>query len=326
MNDGRPRLVFVHGIGPAQDPAEQLAAWREALARGADAAGHGASAAALRAGGTFDLAFASYADLWQRPGAQGGETADDHLTEADAEIVLALIDELTADRLPDAQDPQERELLAEVRALLHPDGTPQAVGSVLRHSLNVLTTLLEWRRLRRPAQWAGAAVMRGHLAQVSRYLRRAEAAQPGQPTIDARVRNRVGAALGTGPVVVVAHSLGSVVALETLAGHPGPVKLFVTIGSPIGMRGIVWPRIVPQPPRTPPTVERWLNFWDRDDLIVSRHQLTEVRPNARGVVPVSRRIDSDGAVVHSAVKYLAEPAVAGPVMEALATRAADSGA
>lgn len=320
MSGGGPRLVLVHGIGAAREPGTRLAAWRDALATGAQAAGHGADAARLRAGTGFDVVLPDYADLWQRRGAQG---PDDDVTEADAEFVLALIDDLTADQLARARTPQERELLAEVRAQLRPAGTPQGLGAVLRQSLNVLTTLLDWKRVH-PARWAGAVVMRGQLAQVSRYLRRAEPEQ--QVTVDARVRNRVRAALGEGPVVVVAHSLGSVVALETLADHPGQVRLFVTIGSPIGMRGVVWPRIVPQPPRTPPTVERWLNFWDRDDLIVSRHRLGGVLPNAAGVLPVSRRIDSDGAVVHSAVKYLAEPAVAGPVMEALTTGAADRGA
>ncbi|MFJ8082153.1 hypothetical protein ACIQ6Y_16225 [Streptomyces sp. NPDC096205] len=36
--------------------------------------------------------------------------------------------------------------------------------------------------------------------------------------------------------------------------------------SPIGMRTVVLPR----PPATPDRVERWLNAWDRDDIIALR--------------------------------------------------------
>jgi hypothetical protein len=94
------------------------------------------------------------------------------------------------------------------------------------------------------------------------------------------------------------------------------VPLFVTLGSPLGMRTVVWPRLFPQPPSTPPGVRRWLNFWDRDDIIVARPQL-DVRANAHGVEPVSERIDSDGVWIHTATKYLAQPGVAGPIAEAL---------
>ncbi len=73
---------------------------------------------------------------------------------------------------------------------------------------------------------------------------------------------------------------------------------------------------------TPETVGRWLNFWDRDDVIAARPMLEHfVLPNTAGVGPVSDRVDSDGLWVHSAAKYLAHPAIAGPVVEALDTLA-----
>jgi hypothetical protein len=40
-------------------------------------------------------------------------------------------------------------------------------------------------------------------------------------------------------------------------------------------------------------------------------------PNGAGVLPVTDRADSDGVWVHTATKYLRQPAVAGPVVEAL---------
>ena len=117
---------------------------------------------------------------------------------------------------------------------------------------------------------------------------------------------------------MVAHSLGTVVSLETLHDYAGRVPLLVTLGSPIAMRTVVWPRLVPQPPATPDVVSRWLNFWDRDDIIVARPRLeADVALNAREVGPESARIDSDGLWTHTATKYLVKPDVAGPIAETI---------
>jgi len=42
-----------------------------------------------------------------------------------------------------------------------------------------------------------------------------------------------------------------------------------------------------------------------------------MRPNAQGVLPVTDRINSKGLWVHTAMKYLAQDKVAGPVVQAL---------
>jgi pimeloyl-ACP methyl ester carboxylesterase len=68
-------------------------------------------------------------------------------------------------------------------------------------------------------------------------------------------------ALGAGPAVVIAHSLGSVVGFEMLHEYRGTVPLWVTLGSPLALRAVVWPRLRPTPPATPDAVQRWLNYW-----------------------------------------------------------------
>lgn len=106
---------------------------------------------------------------------------------------------------------------------------------------------------------------------------------------------------GDGPAIVISHSLGTVVSYEALHDWPGEVPLFVTVGSPLAMRTVVRPRLRPTPACTPPGVRRWLNFWDRDDIIVARPRLErDILPNALGVVPESDRVDSDGLWVHTA--------------------------
>lgn len=74
------------------------------------------------------------------------------------------------------------------------------------------------------------------------------------------------------PAVVLAHSLGSVVAYETLWAHPRiEVDLLVTLGSPLALPHAVFPRIAPAPENgrggRPPGVTRWVNIADLGDLI-----------------------------------------------------------
>jgi len=75
------------------------------------------------------------------------------------------------------------------------------------------------------------------------------------------------------PDVLIAHSLGSVVAYETLhlLSDTAPVPLWVTLGSPLALPKAVFDRLSPAPvggrgPR-PAAVRRWANLADRGDLV-----------------------------------------------------------
>ncbi|MFJ7203753.1 alpha/beta fold hydrolase [Streptomyces sp. NPDC098789] len=318
----RPRLVFVHGIGGPRDPEGERAAWARALGEGMRASGHAGAAAALVCGKAVECAFAYYGDLFDQEQAQGagelgagnpGAGADGATDAVLAELLVAWVEHLT-----EAADADELRILDHARAEAAPRAQEQGGGQVVRRALNVATTVLALRPWSGAGRWITPKVMVSHLAQVARYLARGESGADGAG-LDRRIRTRVAEAVGDGPAVVVAHSLGSVVALEALHEHPAPVPLFVTIGSPLTMRTAVWPRLVPQPPVAPEGVGEWLNFWDRDDVLAVRPRLErDVRGNSAGVVPRSHRVDSDGVWVHSAEKYLAQPAVAGPVAQALA--------
>jgi hypothetical protein len=77
--------------------------------------------------------------------------------------------------------------------------------------------------------------------------------------------------------------------------------LLVTLGSPLAMSTVVWHRLAPRPPKTPACVSRWLNFWDRDDIVVARPRLDRrVLPNEHGVAPVTARFHSAGIGTHTA--------------------------
>lgn len=71
--------------------------------------------------------------------------------------------------------------------------------------------------------------------------------------------------------MVIAHSLGSVVAYETLWKTGLTVPLLVTIGSPLAFPQVVFPRLIPAPVNgfggKPPGVGQWSNLADHGDFI-----------------------------------------------------------
>jgi hypothetical protein len=87
------------------------------------------------------------------------------------------------------------------------------------------------------------------------------------------VREAVGRViLEARPRILIAHSLGSVVAYETLWRHPElEIDLLVTLGSPLAMPGVIFPRLEPTPVNghgsRPPGVAAWANLADVGDIV-----------------------------------------------------------
>ncbi|WP_143050235.1 serine peptidase [Streptomyces sp. 2231.1] len=73
------------------------------------------------------------------------------------------------------------------------------------------------------------------------------------------------------PDLIIAHSLGSVVAYEALWNSGHPVESLLTVGSPLGLRGGIFDRVVPGPVeglgKKPDNVGRWFNVADRGDIV-----------------------------------------------------------
>jgi hypothetical protein len=131
---------------------------------------------------------------------------------------------------------------------------------------------LDWLAKRRgPAPAVLARLMTAFLREVFVYLSR--------PALRTRVRAVVIDALRTHrPKVVVAHSLGSVVAYEALHARPDlEVDLLVTVGSPLGLPEVVFDSLDPEPRggrgATPPGVRRWVNIADPGDLVAVPRRL-----------------------------------------------------
>jgi predicted alpha/beta hydrolase family esterase len=107
------------------------------------------------------------------------------------------------------------------------------------------------------------------------------------------------------PKVVIAHSLGSVVTYETLWANPDlEVDLLITLGSPLGMRNVIFEHLMPAPVNgwgeRPRKVKRWVNIADKDDIVA-------IPPGLRGCftgVDQEALVNLDWLDFHTVEKYL----------------------
>ncbi|GIH93636.1 hypothetical protein ACFFMN_21095 [Planobispora siamensis] len=144
--------------------------------------------------------------------------------------------------------------------------------------------------------------------EVAAYLAAGSRAREGVRAIVAEVirRNR--------PRVVIAHSLGSVVAYETLWANPDlKVDLLITLGSPLGMRNVVFERLMPAPVNgwgeRPRQVRRWVNIADKDDIAAIP---PELRTRFTGV-DEEVLVNLDWIDFHTVEKYLGCGALKDPL-------------
>lgn len=282
MNDARrgeePRVVKVvgvHGVNNQYSGRNNLnAAWRLAILDGIEAAGVTV--------GEFDFDSVFYGDIFRPPGrllAGGSEpvlTADD-LDEHDLDLMVAWWQE--AARVDPGVRPPDVVTLSMTTALQR----ALAALSNSRFFANVSERMLIF--------W---------IKQVRTYFTNAEARE--------RIQERALARIGDDTRVVVAHSLGSVVAYEALCARPDcGVTTLVTLGSPLGLRNIIFDRLDPPPALRegrlmgvwPGKVVSWTNIADEGDFVAL---VKDLRP-AFGNAVENYRVDT-GMRSHDVLRYL----------------------
>ncbi|MEU8433078.1 hypothetical protein AB0F18_09190 [Streptomyces sp. NPDC029216] len=266
------RIVFVHGI--AQEtvgPESLLAEWYPALCDGLVLAGGEKPA-------REEVAMAFYGDLFRKAGHRGLGTpeldASDVEEGTERELLLQWW-EYAAQLDPRLPGPGDRTRLRTVRPV-------QRALDALSHS----------------AFFAGMGerLMIGAARQVRRYFTE-------QQVRDA-IRERFERTLTEATRVVVAHSLGSVVAYEALcAGPDRPDVTLVTLGSPLGVRHLVFDRLRPPPhagrARWPAPVRQWVNIADRGDLVALAKELRPLFGDRIRDLPIH-----NGAKAHDVRPYL----------------------
>jgi pimeloyl-ACP methyl ester carboxylesterase len=159
------------------------------------------------------------------------------------------------------------------------------------------------------AQAMGKEMLRRLVDQAGRYF--------ADPETRARVSERIVASVGPDTRVVIAHSLGSIAAYETLCAHPEwSVETFVTIGSPLGASTYVQPHLHPQPTdgigAWPGSVTTWINVAAVGDQACSQPQLASCFGDR-----VVDHLVSNGHRAHDPEPYLCSAATGRAVARAL---------
>jgi hypothetical protein len=240
------RVVCVHGVGQQREAAETLhAAWAPALCGGVGLAGGQLPEAEVRC--------AFYGDLFRPPGR--------HLAVGDPLIRAEDLDSFEQDLLA----AWWAEAARTDAAVVAPDDRTlaRAPGSV-QSALRALSGSRFFAAL-------GERALLRDLRQVRDYFR--------DPEIRRQAQERVSETVGDDTLVLVGHSLGSVVAYEALAENPGwPVRMLVTLGSPLGIPNLIFDRLQPAPRpvadagqgprgRWPGPGRAWVNVADQGDVV-----------------------------------------------------------
>jgi hypothetical protein len=300
-----PHVTFVHGIGNKPEPEDLLGEWRVALR---DDGGVDLDALGVTSSMVYwaDLLYASPAPP-------------------------AAAQEATAFELEQSVDPEDadmtwlQEVPAAEREFVERLGREVGLAEVLPSSAGPPDPVLAGSALEAVPlpPWLTQRLMRVLLRDVHHYLFDTPfSPRAGADPVPVReaVRTRAvdafrAAAKRPGPHVVVAHSLGTVIAYDVLTASPAvaSVDALVTVGSPLGISEV---RDALTPPWTPhdgwPTPclaeGTWDNLFDPLDPVCGgpdRRLGTDYRRDGAVAVRDSR-VANRGSWKHSVSKYLGQ--------------------
>jgi hypothetical protein len=140
------------------------------------------------------------------------------------------------------------------------------------------------------------------LKQVDLYM--------NNPEIRAKIQERVAQTVHGDTTVFIGHSLGSIVAYEALCAHPEwPVRTLVTLGSPLGIRNLIFDYLRPPPVNGigcwPGKVTNWTNISDAGDVVALVKALAgQFNQPGRADCTVCDVSISNGATAHNIEPYL----------------------
>ena len=273
------RILGVHGIGQQYMSGPQLQHdWWLAIRGGLEIAGFRSSADALA---TTDVRVAFFGDLFRPQGAKTGGEPPYQPMDVTAGAERALLEHWYTQAVN--QEP-----------LLGP--TDGSKGTLRLPTDVMLDRLLRSRTL----SGVGKRAFIGRLKQVTAFL--------AESHIKERVLERVSREVTPETEIIIGHSLGSVVAYEYLARYaPYQVRLFVTLGSPLGIPALIFDRLTP-PPREgigvwPGRVPRWVNIADKNDIVAWRKQLSPLFQSEFDR-RVEERLVNNGKSPHAIGPYL----------------------
>jgi hypothetical protein len=292
LTDKPKRIMFVHGRGQeGQDPKKLQEAWMEALTRGAAKQGRRVPTVgvALPFYGDQLGAFAKASEIPLTSEAHARGEVNDPFLQFQAEFAEAIRQKAgVTDAQVDAEygnNPEERGPLnwkwvqAILRALdKHGGGMNQQALELFTRDVYLYCTL---------------------------------------PGVRDAINRTVASSLTEEPTLVVAHSLGTVVAYSVLGTDSRKlnVPLLITLGCPLGVRAV---RDKFRPLSSPEPVDKWYNAYDPRDVVA-------LYPLDSNNFPVDPAIENYGGVKnhtdnrHGIDGYLDDKSVAEHILDALAT-------
>src|SRR5450631_408216 len=240
-------IVCVHGMAQQLKGENTLAQdWRPALLDGLIRAGY--------RGKEPSIDFAFYGDLFRRPGTMA----------AKPQQVLS----------DSVMDPVEEALILSwwrESSKTNTNVMPPDAATMVRTPLSTQRAL---NALASAHFFAGFTqhLIRLFAKQVHLYLQ--------DEDLRATALHRVAAQISEDTRVIVAHSLGSVVAYESLCANPDwPVHTFVSLGSPLGVPSVIFEELQPEPTDGvgvwPAGLVRWTNIADRGDVVALEKNLSK---------------------------------------------------
>lgn len=301
-----PHVTFIHGISNMPPSEDLLRIWRRALADAAEPLPLGDR------GVTSSMVY--WADLLNAE-PEPNLSAFEGVLENSAEA----IDGAGEPEPPVAENEEEARFLEQLRASMTGfseaelgTGEPPPVPAEPEGALERVP--LPWFIKRR--------FLAAFLRDVHHYLFDTEFAPPGRPPplpIQKTIRQRFVEALGgdtvSRPHVVVAHSMGTVIAYDCLkrVGDCAGVDGLITIGSPLGLDEVQdklqpgWSRFDGYPHEK--LAAGWVNLYDRLDPVCGLDPLLANDFRRNGFPALDDiGVSNDGVWRHSATKYLRQPA------------------
>lgn len=297
------KLVFVHGRAQEhKDSVALKAEWIDAFRDGLSAAGQDLAI------DDSDVRFPYYGDTLHQ------------LTEgvdADAAARIIVRGENAAELERDFVDGLLGELVEEALRRAKASGalTDQQIQAALGSPV-IQRGPLDWGWVQRGLELlethvpgASSGVVAVFTSDVFNYLH--------NPAVKHIIESGVSEAMTPGQrTVVVAHSLGSIVAYNLLRREGGvqgwDVPLFVTVGSPLAVKAV---RNSLAPLNAPPVVERWFNALDPAD-IVALYPLEAPRFSVDGIENFEG-VENPTPNRHGISGYLGDPVVARRIAAAL---------
>lgn len=250
------KILAIHGIGQQMRGAHTLrSAWFDALRDGL----HEVSDIALA---TDDFNVVGYGPVYRPAGARGVAGVIDADQLCDAEIALLQAWSMAAAQL--SRESKNRD----------GDELPTLQGTDVHG--RVRTSDCVQRALRQLGSSRFFAALNGP-ASVLKLVREAYLFLHDDALKQA-ILARVAEQVSSRTRIVIAHSLGSIVAYEALCRNPQwPVETLITIGSPLGIAPMIFDALTPAPidgkGAWPAGLKRWVNIADKGDVVALEKKL-----------------------------------------------------